>query len=131
MKLLNLIEQTANKTARAVVHELKKNGLVKDNRLGSFKKTERILYEYPRWQKYDVTETENFCKLIGKALESVSGDPYYKIIELKYFQKWTHERIAEHFGVDVSVISKQRTKLINQLRPIIFSEEFIKELYEE
>lgn len=130
IKIEELIEKTAQQTARAVVSDLTKKGLIKDNRLGSFKKTERILYEYPRWQKYNV-ETENFCNLVEKALESVSDDPYYKIIELKYFQKWTHERIAEYFGVDVSIISKRRTKLINQLRPIIFSTEFIQELYEE
>ena len=77
-----------------------------------------------------IDDTEKFCSLIEKALESVADDPYYKIIELKYFQKWTHERIAEFFGVDVSIISKRRTRLINALRPIIFSAEFIKELYE-
>lgn len=130
MKLSELIDKTAQTTARAVVTELTKKGLIKDNSLGSFKKTERILYEYPRWQKYNI-ETANFCNLVEKALESVSDDPYYKIIELKYFQKWTHERIAEYFDVDVSVISKRRTKLINQLRPLIFSMDFIKELYEE
>ena len=130
MKVGELIDKTAQTTARAVVAELTKKGLIKDNSLGSFKKTERILYEYPHWKKYNI-ETENFCNLIEKALESVSDDPYYKIIELKYFQKWTHERIAEYFDVDVSVISKRRTKLINQLRPIIFSLDFIKELYEK
>lgn len=130
MKLSELVEKTAEKTAREVVAELTKKGLIKDNRLGSFKKTERILYEYPRWQKCNV-ELDYFCRLVEKALESVSDDPYYKIIELKYFQKWTHERIAEYFGCDVSIISKRRTKLINQLRPLIFSRDFLKELYEE
>lgn len=130
MKASELIEQTAKKTARAVVAELKRGGLVKDNKLGSFKKTERILYEYPRWRGTDVAKTSRFCNLVQKALESVADDPYFQIIELKYFQKWTHERIAEYFGVDVSVISKRRTKLIDQLRPIIFSDDFIRELYE-
>lgn len=130
MKASELIEQTAKKTARAVVAEMKRTGLVKDNKLGSFKKTERILYEYPRWRGTDVAETSRFCDLVQKALESISDDPYYQIIELKYFQKWTHERIAEYFGVDVSVISKRRTKLINALRPIIFSDDFIRELFE-
>lgn len=130
MKASELIEQTAKKTARAVVAEFKRAGLVKDNKLGSFKKTERILYEYPRWKGNDVEETKKFCDLVQKALDSISDDPYFQIIELKYFQKWTHERIAEYFDVDVSVISKRRTKLINQLRPIIFSADFIRELYE-
>lgn len=129
MSIEELIKKTAKATAREILkqNEEKKK---KDTQLGSFKKTEKILYEYPRWQSLDVEETTKFCNLIDKALESVSGDPYYKIIELKYFQKWTHERIAEYFGVDVSVISKRRTNLINALRPVLFSAEFIKELFE-
>ena len=67
--------------------------------------------------------------MIERALKEVERDPYYELIELKYFERWTHERIAEYFDVDVSVISKRRTKLIDRLRPIIFSEDFIKELF--
>lgn len=132
MKINELVDVTANKTARAVVSELKRAGLVKENRLGSYKKTERALYEYAEWiDTEDMSETTNrFCNLIQRALNRVRDDPYYEIIELKYFEHWTHEKIAEYFDVDVSVISKRRTKLINQLRPIIFSDDFIRELFE-
>ena len=125
-------EKTAEKTARAVVSKLRRAGLVKDSRLGSFKKTERALYEFAEWRDNEETseQTRKFCDLIQRALNRVRDDPYYEIIELKYFERWTHEKIAEHFGVDVSVISKRRTKLINQLRPIIFSDDFIRELFE-
>jgi RNA polymerase sigma factor (sigma-70 family) len=132
MKINELVDVTANKTARAVVSELKRAGLVKENRLGSYKKTERALYEYAEWiDTEDMSETTNrFCNLIQRALNRVRDDPYYEIIELKYFEHWTHEKIAEYFNVDVSVISKRRTKLINQLRPIIFSDDFIRELFD-
>lgn len=132
MKINELIDVAANKTARAVVSELKRAGLVKENSLGSFKKTERVLYEYAEWRNdEEMTEsTKRFCNLIQRALNRVRDDPYYEIIELKYFEHWTHEKIAEYFDVDVSVISKRRTKLINQLRPIIFSDDFIRELFE-
>lgn len=132
MKINEVVNETAEKTARAVVAEMKRAGLVKDNRLGSFKKTERVLYEYAEWiDVEDASETtRTFCELVARALNRVRDDPYYQIIELKYFEHWTHERIAEYFDVDVSVISKRRTKLINQLRPIIFSDDFIHELFE-
>lgn len=132
MEINELVDETAEKTARAVVAEMKRAGLVKDNRLGSFKKTERVLYEYAEWiDVEDASETtRTFCELVARALNRVRDDPYYQIIELKYFEHWTHERIAEYFDVDVSVISKRRTKLINQLRPIIFSDDFIHELFE-
>lgn len=129
MNIDDLIKKTAKETARELLEQCKEKRK-KDSQLGSFKKTERILYEYPNWQNIDAADTVKFCNLIENALSSISTDPYYKIIELKYFQKWTHERIAEYFNVDVSVISKRRTKLINSLRSIIFSADFIKELYE-
>ncbi len=122
------VTEVINKTAYAVVEELKRSGMIKKNKLGSFKKTERILYEYPKLKKNDDEEIIKFVAQIDKALDKVSNDPYFKLIELKYFKGWTHERIAEHFGVDVSVISKRRTKLIDQLRPMIFSKDFIREL---
>lgn len=127
------IERTADKTAAEVVKRLRLAGMLRENKLGSFKKTERALYEYANWADTEnVSErTAKFCELVRRALERVKADPYYEIIELKYFERWTHEKIAEHFNVDVSVISKRRTKLINQLRPIIFSDDFIRELFEE
>lgn len=124
------IDELILKTARAVVGEMKRQGLTKENKLGSFKKTERVLYEFNEWQKSENEETKQMCLLIERALNKIKDDPYFEIIDLKYFKGWTHERIAEYFNVDVSVISKRRTKLINQLRPIIFSDDFIKELFE-
>lgn len=129
MNISDVIENTARKTARSVVAEMKRKDLVKSNALNSFKKTEKVLYEYPVWKKSDDAETRKFCGLIERALKEVERDPYFELIELKYFERWTHERIAEYFDVDVSVISKRRTKLIDRLRPIIFSEDFIKELF--
>ena len=129
MTVEELIRRTAKETASEIIEQCKEKRQ-KDSQLGSFKKTERILYEYPNWREIDAANTVKFCLLVENALNRVSSDPYFQIIELKYFQKWTHERIAEHFGVDVSFISKRRTKLINSLRSIIFSDEFIKELYD-
>lgn len=122
-------QEIAEKTAKAVVAELIRKGMVKDGSLGSFKKTEKILFEYPNWKESESEETKRFCELIEKSLRRIEDDPYYDLIELKYWRGWTHERIAEYFDVDVSVISKRRTKLINQLRPIIFSDDFIKEMF--
>ena len=124
------VDELILKTARAVIAEMKRQGLTKENKLGSFKRTERILYEFPELLKSENEETQKMCMLINRALERIGNDPYYEIIDLKYFKGWTHERIAEYFDVDVSVISKQKKRLINRLRPIIFSDEFIKELYE-
>ena len=129
-------KQLIDLTVKHTVVELKRNGLIRENRLDSYKKTERILYEYPKFKKIvteykfdDMTITPKFVSMIDDALQSISDDPYYKIIELKYFDGWTHEQIAEYFDVQPAAISKQRTKLINRIRAGIFSDDFISELY--
>ena len=76
-----------------------------------------------------MTITPKFVEMIENALHDVSDDPYFQIIELKYFKGWTHEQIAEYFDVQPAAISKQRTKLINRIRAGIFSDDFISELY--
>ena len=82
MTAKEVIEMTAEKTARAVVSEMKRAGLIKDNRLGSFKKTERALYEFAEWIDVEETteQTKHFCDLIQRALNRVRDDPYYQII---------------------------------------------------
>ena len=46
-----LIEQTAQATAQAVVSELKRQGLMKDNKQTPFQKTETLLYNYNNFQE--------------------------------------------------------------------------------
>jgi RNA polymerase sigma factor (sigma-70 family) len=124
LKVAELIEHTA----RQIVAELKKVDLIKTNKLGTFKKTEKVLYEYPNWKDSNGKETKRLVKQIDKALERIESDPYYDLIELKYFKGWTHEKIAEHFDIDEKAVRYHRQKLIEKLRPIIFSDEFIHEL---
>lgn len=134
MTAKQLIEQTVKHT----VSELKRAGMIRENRLNSYQKTERALFMYPKFKKIDseykidgLTITPKFVKMIGDVLEDISDDPYFQIIELKYFNGWTHEQIAEYFDVQPAAISKQRKRLINRLRGILFSDDFISELYND
>ena len=134
MTAKQLIEQTVKHT----VSELKRAGMIRENRLNSYQKTERILFMYPKMKRnvseYDLDGlkiTSRFVKMIDEALKDISDDPYFQIIELKYFNGWTHEQIAEYFDVQPAAISKQRKRLINRLRGILFSDDFISELYND
>ena len=132
MTAKELIDQSVKQT----VSELKRAGMIRENRLNSFQKTEKILFLYPQIKRnvseYDfdgLKITNDFVKLIDEALAGISHDPYYEIIPMKYFDGKTHEQIAEHFDVQPAAISKQRKRLINQLRGVIFSDDFITELF--
>ena len=131
MTAKELIEMTVKHT----VTELKRNGLIRENRLDSFRKTEKALDIYHKLKHIsetykfdDMQVTVDFIRMIDDALESISDDPYFEIIPMKYFDGKTHEQIAEYFDVQPAAISKQRKRLINKLRPLIFPNEYISEL---
>ena len=131
MTAKQLIEMTVKHT----VTELKRNGLIRENRLDSFRKTEKALDIYHKLKHIsetykfdDMQVTVDFIRMIDDALESISDDPYFEIIPMKYFDGKTHEQIAEYFDVQPAAISKQRKRLINKLRPLIFPNEYISEL---
>ena len=122
-------ELTAEKTARAVIAELDRSGkIVNRQKLGTFKKVERVLYMYPTMDENAGEETAKLYGQIRRALNAICDDPYFELIQQKYFYKWTHERSADYFGVDEKTIRYQRNKLIDKLRPLIFSDEYLREM---
>lgn len=122
-------EITAEETARAVVAELVRAGkIINREKLGTFKKVERVLYMFPSMQEDAGEETAKLYNQIRRALNAICDDPYFELIQQKYFYKWTHERSADYFGVDEKTIRYQRNKLVDKLRPLIFSDEYLREM---
>lgn len=83
-------------------------------------------------EKYNLEkiETEREVKRIDNALSKIKKDKYYKIVELKYLNSdkdMTDEEIAEVLDKDQSTVSRNRKRLINKIKTILFPES-IKEL---
>lgn len=74
-------------------------------------------------------ETERDIKRIENALEKIKDDKYFKIIELKYLSEETKtdEQIAEILEKDRTTIIRNKKRLINKLKIILFPQS-IKEL---
>lgn len=73
--------------------------------------------------------TQRFIDVVDNALNLIRDNAYYDIIPLKYFQGKTYEEIADHFDKDISTISRNRNKLINELKIKLFSDEVIHEIF--
>lgn len=73
-------------------------------------------------------DTVQAVSLIDKAMESLKNDPYYKIIEMVYFEGRTQEEIADYFGVTQVTISKNKSKLVKQLAIEIFPNQAVLEM---
>lgn len=177
--MLSNVNEIIEKTAQAVVSELKNNGLLKDRKQTPYQKTETLLYNYNDFKevvedKYKQIETIQeegvpkksasitsfsgeqvtyvkseaekaeemiyaieqsiqvtckFINVIDAALDSLSNDPYFEIIPMKYFEGKTREDIAGFFDCDVKTVSRNKNRLINKLQIRLFSNEFIYQIF--
>lgn len=72
--------------------------------------------------KAEKLETERDIQRIEAALNKVKDDKYFEIINLKYFQGLKEEDIAVKLEKDVSTINRNKKKLINAIKVILFPE---------
>lgn len=123
------IEKIIAETVNTTVLKLKLAGLMKDNRKSAFQKTEEILRNYNGFTLSDQPQTKKLLHRLNDALSTIIDDPYYDLIKLIYFDGESREYAAEYFDTSVTTISRNKTRLINKLKSILFSDDFILELY--
>lgn len=127
MDVKDIIRETVDYT----IVKLKLSGLMKDNRQTAFQKTEQILRNYNELKKsYSEDGTaKKFVDIIDNALKELESDLYYEIIPMMYFENETREAIAEYFNTTVTTISRNKRRLINKLKYLIFADDVIYELF--
>lgn len=123
------IKQIINDTVNSTVLKLKMAGLMKDDRKTAYEKTEELLRNYNAFKESDQPYTIKLVKKIDVALRVVENDVYYEIIPMYYFENKTREMIAEYYDTTVTTVSRNKTRLINKLKPILFSDDVIYELF--
>lgn len=124
------IKSIINDTANTVVLKMKMAGLIRDGRKTAIEKTEELLRNYPIFK--DITDQEYTIKLVAKiedALKDIEDDIYYDVIPMFYFHNETREYIAERFGCTETTVSRNKTRLLNQLKLKLFSDDVIFELF--
>lgn len=127
MDVSEIIQETVNCT----IAKLKMSGLMKDNRQTAFQKTEQILKNYNELKKsYSEDGTaKKFVDIVDNALKELYDDLYYDIIPMIYFENQTRETVAEYFDTTVTTISRNKRRLINRLKYLIFADDVIYELF--
>ena len=121
-----IISSTVNET----VAKMKMAGLINESRKTSTEKLEELLRNYPTFKKVKGKETT--AKLVTKveqAMETIKDDPYYDVIRMFYFEGQTREAIALEYGCTETTISRNKAKLLDKLKVILFSDEVIYELF--
>lgn len=122
-----LIKQTVDYT----IVRLKLSDLMKDNSQNAFQKTEQILRNYEELKRSHSEDgtADKFVHIINDALKSIEDDNYYDVIPMIYFEGRSREEVAEFFDVTVTTISRNKTRLINKLKTLIFADDVVKEIF--
>lgn len=79
--------------------------------------------------EFSISTTRSFIRIIDNAVASLKDDPYYELIEMRYFKGCSQEEIAEYFYCDVRTIRRNKNRLINLLQIRLFSDEVIRQIF--
>lgn len=124
--LEQIIERAAEKAAMKALNKLKNAGRVTYIFSNSFKKTEELLYLYP---KLPSDHPERIR--IDKALERIKDDEYADVIKSRYFDLLTIMEISEIYDCKYQNISKKRNKLVKILASELFPEDVLNEILQK
>ena len=125
-EIRTLIEKAADEAASRTLKKLKEAGRVTYVFSTSFKKTEELLYLYPK-----LPEGHPERARIEKALEKIKDDDYCDVIASRYFDGLTITEISDIYDCKYQNISKKRNKLVKILASELFPEDVLKELLEK
>lgn len=75
-----------------------------------------------------VESTVQAIALIDKCMDALKVDPYYELLEMRYFEGRTQEDIAEYFGCSQVTISKNKSRLVRELSIRLFPNQTINEM---
>lgn len=75
-----------------------------------------------------VEGTVQAIALIDKCMASLRSDPYYSILEMRYFEGRTQEDIALDFGVSQVTISNNKSRLVKELAMRLFPNQVMEEM---
>ena len=120
-----IIDDTVNET----ILRLKASGIIRDTEKTPQQKTEELLKNYNAFSLSGEPAAEKMILQIEAALHMISEDPYYSVITMYYFEGLTREDIADTLNTSVTTVSRNKTRLIKRLSAVLFSDDYIRQLY--
>jgi DNA-directed RNA polymerase specialized sigma subunit len=119
-----IIEQTVNMT----ILKLKMSGLLREGGRTAAEKTEDLLYNYPAFKEVNEDGARTIVERVEHALRLIENDPYYDIIPMTYFKRMSREDVAYYLNASPTTVTRNRRRLIDEMKPVIVSEDTILEL---
>lgn len=124
MDINTIIQQTVDET----IIKLKYNNLLTDKAKTSYQKCEELLRSYDSLREANTAKANELINEIDRALMHIQQDPYYEVILMYYIQGISREAIANSYNTTGTTISRNKRRLINKLKMILFADDSIGEL---
>lgn len=106
------------------VHEFVKGGTVQKGIVLEEESVEAAVATVQR----SVQGTVQAIALIDKCMAALKNDPYYKVLEMRYFEGRTLEDIGVTLNCTSMTISRNRTRLVKELSLRLFPDQAISEM---
>lgn len=74
-----------------------------------------------------VQGTVQVIAMIDKAMMSLTNDPYYDVLPMRYFEGRTLEDIGVYLGYDQSTITRNKNRLVKELSMRLFPDDVVHE----
>lgn len=134
IETLNIIESVATKAAEEAAEKtlkrLTNSGRVRFRYSTSFKKTEELLFLYPKLPPDNPTRQK-----IDQALKVLERDEnindYKDIIASKYFDGLTVQEISDIYDCQHQTITQRKNKMVKILARELFPEQVLSEILEQ
>lgn len=126
------VREIIQETVNEAVLKFKKAGLIKDDEKSALKKTEELLRTYKDLSVIEPesgSATEVMLKKVEEAFEALEDDEYCGLIQMIYVDGMTREECAEFYGVEPVTITRNKKRLVEKMKNIIFADDVIKELF--
>lgn len=121
-----IIQKAADQAALKTLNKLKQSGRITYVFSNSFRKTEELLYLYP---KLPSDHPERLR--MDEALKKIENDEYCDVINMRYFEGKTINEISEFYDCKYQNISKKRNKLMKILASELFPEDVLNEILQK
>lgn len=96
-------EQEVKAIVKETIAELKRSGVLKPFGGMAYAEVSRALFNY--YEEGEIDEV-----MLG-ALNSLESDPYFNILPMYFDYRYTLEKIAEIFNVEVSTVTRNKKRL--------------------
>lgn len=116
-------------TIEQMIIRLRMEQIINSEQKTTTERMEELLKSWSELSKSDDPKAKLTVRHLEEAIGQIRDDPYHGIVEMYYLDHMTWEEIATEYGVDRSTVQRKKQSLVDKIRMIVMTEDYLKELF--